>query len=265
MKRSMMIWGISGIVYLGAVIAGYSVYASKSPQPVEHAEQVHEHAHEHAHGEASRTSEVTPKVSYANGEITIELRDLNNQVPELEVSHEKWMHFILVSSELKEYYHLHPEEKNKGVYTQKIHLPDDAYKVFVDIKPKGLNYKTEPIDLLVGRGHQAHHDHTLVVDTDLKKTIHGQTVELTPSSLEANKETILHFDVKGAKPEPYLGALGHVVILDEMGENYLHVHPVADDRTEFETHFSTPGVYKLWAEFKFGEQVHVYPFVVEVR
>ncbi|WP_134700726.1 hypothetical protein [Ammoniphilus sp. YIM 78166] len=256
MKRSMMIWGISAIVYLVAVIAGYSVYASKIPTP-------EQHQHEN-HGE-STTSEVKPNVSYANGQITIELRDINNQVPELEISHEKWMHFILVSSDLKEYYHLHPAEKNHGVFTQEIHLPDDSYKVFVDIKPKGLQYRPEPIDLHVGQGHPEHHDHNLNVDTELTKTIHGQTVELTTPSFEANQKTILHFDLKEAKPEPYLGALGHVVILDEHGENYIHVHPVAEDKTEFETQFSTPGVYKLWAEFKFGEQVHVYPFVIEVR
>ncbi|MFS0593190.1 hypothetical protein AB1L05_16510 [Cytobacillus horneckiae] len=36
MKRSIIIWAISGIVYLGVVIAGYNVYASMNPKTDEH-------------------------------------------------------------------------------------------------------------------------------------------------------------------------------------------------------------------------------------
>lgn len=71
--------------------------------------------------------------------------------------------------------------------------------------------------------------------------------------------------MKDAKPEPHLGALGHVVVLDEDGEKYIHVHPVADDKTVFDTKFEKPGIYKIWAEFKFEGQVNVYPFVIEVK
>jgi hypothetical protein len=271
-----MIWTVSAIVYLGIVIAGYSMYTNMNPKTDEHANhtaadqeeentdnQNSEHGHENH--SASTASEVTPKISYANGEITIELTDKNNHAPELEVSHEKYMHFIVVSSDLKEYYHLHPEQKDEGIYRQKISLADNSYKVFVDIKPKGLQYSVKPIELHVGEAHHEHGDNDLVADTNFTKTINGQTVELTTQSFEANKEIILNFDVKDAKPEPYLGALGHVVLLDEDGETYIHVHPAADDKTVFETKFNKPGIYKLWAEFKFGEQVNVYPFVIEVK
>ncbi|MDQ0272175.1 hypothetical protein [Cytobacillus purgationiresistens] len=71
--------------------------------------------------------------------------------------------------------------------------------------------------------------------------------------------------MKDAKTEPHLGALGNVVILYEDGGKYIHVHPVADDKTVFETQFDKPDIYKLWAEFKFGEQVNAYPFVIEVK
>lgn len=42
----------------------------------------------HEDHSTNKASDVTPKVSYANGEITIELKDKNKHVPELEVSHE---------------------------------------------------------------------------------------------------------------------------------------------------------------------------------
>ncbi|MCM2581677.1 MULTISPECIES: hypothetical protein [Bacillus] len=274
MKRGILIWAVSAIVYLGLVIAGYSLYATVNPKTNEqtkHADHDQEkmdnqEGHQaHEDHSTNKASDVTPKVSYANGEITIELKDKNKHVPELEVSHEKQMHLIVVSSDLKKYYHLHPEKKNNGLYSLKHNLPDNAYKIFVDIKPKGLNYTVNPIKLNVGKIHQKHNRNDLDMDLELTKTINGQTVELISQSFEANKEITLNFNVKDAKPDPYLGALGHVVILDEDGEKYIHVHPVADDKTVFKTQFNKPSVYKIWAEFKFGERVNVYPFVIEVK
>ncbi|CAH2715900.1 hypothetical protein BACCIP111895_03084 [Neobacillus rhizosphaerae] len=272
MKKSIMIWAVSAIVYLGIVIAGYSVYASINPKSEEHnnhtateqGEESRNHQQHENHG-ANTISEVTPKVSYANGEITIELKDNNNHAPELEVSHEKYMHLIVVSSDLKEYYHLHPEQKGEGTYQVKVNLADNSYKAFVDIQPKGLQYAVRPIELQVGEAHHIHGKNNLITDKDFTKTIDGQTVELTPHSFEVNKEVTLNFDVKGEKPEEYLGALGHVVILDEAGEKFIHVHPVSNDKTVFETQFDKPGIYKLWAEFKFRGQVNAYPFVIEVK
>jgi uncharacterized membrane protein YkoI len=276
MKKSIMIWAVSAIVYLGIVIAGYSVYASINPKSeeqnndtnVEQGEESMDHQHSHqGHGNhsTSTTSEVTPKVSYANGEITIELKDKNNHAPELEVSHDKYMHLIVVSSDLKEYHHLHPEQKGEDTYQVKANLADNSYKAFVDIQPIGLQYAINPIDLQVGEAHHAHDGNDLVPDTDFTKTINGQKVELTTRSFEVNKEVALNFDVKGEKPEEYLGALGHVVVLDETGEKYIHVHPVSNDKTIFETQFEKSGIYKLWAEFKFHGQVNAYPFVIEVK
>ncbi|MCM3763047.1 hypothetical protein M3212_20170 [Alkalihalobacillus oceani] len=225
----------------------------------------HDYHNEHADHGANEISEVTPQVSYDTGVITIELKDKNNEVPELDVSHEKNMHLIIVSSDLKEYYHLHPKEKNSGAYSQEFTLSDNSYKVFVDIKPKGLNYSVEPIELNVGEAHREHYENQLVKDTNFSKTINGQTVELTTRSFEVNKEISLNFDVKGATPEPYLGALGHVIILDEAGKKFIHVHPVSNKKSVFKTQFNQPGVYKLWVEFKFGEKVNAYPYVIEVN
>lgn len=36
MKKSIMIWAASAVLYLGIVIAGYSVYASINPKADEH-------------------------------------------------------------------------------------------------------------------------------------------------------------------------------------------------------------------------------------
>src|SRR5699024_12406280 len=78
------------------------------------------------HGE----NEVEPQVSYSQGELLIELKDKDGKAPSLKTSHEKIMHLIIMSSDLNDYYHLHPEAEGDGKFVQKIDLSDGGYKVF---------------------------------------------------------------------------------------------------------------------------------------
>lgn len=175
------------------------------------------------------------------------------------------MHLVVMSADLKEYYHLHPEIKGNGKYVQQIELADGNYKVFVDINPQGLNYTVKPIDITVGKAHEDSAKNKLIADTNFTKMIDGQTVELIADSIEVNSEITFNFDVKDATPEPYLGALGHVVMTDEGGEAFIHVHPSSDKETIFITQFDQPGMYKMWAEFKLKGKVIAYPFVIQVQ
>ncbi|NCT39907.1 hypothetical protein GTW56_29710 [Bacillus sp. EB93] len=284
-QKNILTWAVSAIVYLGLVIGGYTVSASldsnndhtntheakttgKEENEVNN-EQAHnvDHTSQKSNGMDSgqSKSEVVTNVKYEEGLISIDLKDKDQNSPELEISHEKVMHLIIVSADLEDYYHLHPEEKGNGVYTLKFDLPENSYKAFLDIKPKNLAYQVSPIDLLVGKGHGEHEENSLKVDTNLTKTINEKTVELTTTELGINKDVTLSFDTKGITPEPYLGALGHVVILDEKGEKFVHVHPASEEKTVFKTSFDKPGIYKVWGEFKSDGKVNIYPFVIEVK
>jgi hypothetical protein len=285
-QKKIWTWAISAIVYLGLVIGGYSVYASmdnRDDHTEDHsASNINEKKETHtednhtdeknndknsAHSEhaASSESEIVTKVKYEDGILTIDLKDKNQNPPQLEVSHEKMMHVIIVSDDLKDYSHVHPEEKGNGIYTVKYDLPENSYKTFVDIKPKNLEYQVSPIALHVGNGHDEPEENSLKADTNLTKTINEKTVQLTTTELVLNKDVTLSFDTKGITPEPYLGALGHVVILDEKGEKFVHVHPASEEKTDFITKFDTPGIYKVWGEFKSDGKVGSYPFVIEVN
>src|SRR5690625_1951234 len=253
------VWIFTSVFCISLVILVYNVHATKELE-----EKNMDHQHHGSHG-SHEMSEVSPDVTYKNEELLIELKDKDGNVPELEVSHEKMMHLVVISSDLSAYHHLHPEDRGNGKYIQKINLPHDTYKVFVDISLKGLNYSVKPIDLTIGEPEKDLDENELVTDTDFTKTINGYTVELITEEIEINKEVTFNFDIKNGKPEPYLGALGYVVISDESGERFIHVHPHAEDETIFVTQFEEPGLYKMWAEFKFGDQVNAYPFVIKVN
>jgi hypothetical protein len=277
-------WVISAIIYLLVVVAGYSVYANltdeeeavdahqqaENHEAAEHTNGQHEATHKEDHEDhgdhAAMESEVTPKVDVTNTEVIIKLKDQQGHpVSDLEVNHEKLLHLIVVDDYLEKYVHLHPDQEKPGTFKVSHSLPKGSYKAFIDIKPKNLAYAVKPVPFTIGEEEKKHAHPQLTPDTELEKEVDGYKVTLKPSGLQAGKDITLTFNLHEKQAEPYLGAMGHVVILDESGEKYLHVHPANENKTIFETSFDQPGIYKIWAEFKQDGNVRVFPFVVEVK
>ncbi len=223
----------------------------------------HSH-HEHSHHQDDVKNEVKVNVNYDGNKLFIDVKDENNKAPELTVSHEEIFHLIIVSANLEQYYHLHPLAIGDGLFEQEIDLKEGLYKVFVDISPKYLGYQITPIDLQVNDATQSE-PANLQPESVLQKTKNNVTVDLHIDKLRVNEPATLSYEVSGGTLQPYLGALGHVIILDEKIEQFIHVHPVADDKTIFHAQFTKKGTYKVWAEFKVEEEVLVFPFVIEVK
>ncbi|MBM7663156.1 hypothetical protein JOC85_004009 [Bacillus mesophilus] len=268
-------WIFGAIGYLLVVIIGYSIYTSMTSPPNttdSHGEHAHEsakdtHGAHEGHVATNKESEVDVKIEAKDDQLKIGLTDLQGEsVEELEINHEKLLHLIIVDEHLDQYFHLHPEETEPGVYVVDHQLEEGVYKAFVDIKPKGLSYTVTPLEFTIGEASAAHHHPSLEVDTEFEKTVNGQTASLEISSLKANEDVTISFTFpEGAELQPYLGAMGHVVILNETAANYLHVHPVDNKETKFETMFPSPGIYKLWGEFQIEDEVYIFPFTVNVE
>ncbi|MEQ1904344.1 MAG: YHS domain-containing protein [Pirellulaceae bacterium] len=68
--------------------------------------------------------------------------------------------------------------------------------------------------------------------------------------------------------EPYLGAMGHLVVVSAIGKDYVHAHPLtessADGKVEFEVHFPRLGIYKLWGQFQRSGRVYTLPIVLDI-
>lgn len=222
--------------------------------------------HEH-HGISSGASEVRLNVTYDDGRVVITLRDLHNQPVELTETHEKKMHLIIVSADLENFIHVHPIENESGDYEVDVELSSGRYLAFVDIDPVGLNYTIEPNTLTVGdSSHFAEIDWEALIESDHStKEFEGKKVTFQRPQLIAGKSATLSFELNDENPLPYLGALGHVVVLDEYGKQFIHVHPTSNDQTVFEANFPSAGFYKLWAEFNFSDTgVMHFPFAVKV-
>jgi|SRR5690625_4904685 len=282
-------WVSIGILYVAVVVAGYSLVTGENPLASgqmdhdDHADEViqeeeavdhdkhdteeyrkedesmdHEHGHEH-----EVESEIKTNITYENEEFIIALEDDTGVAPELAVEHEKEMHVIVISNDLEEYYHLHPEKEEEGTFRASQALNEGTYQAFVDIVPKNKAYHAAPNPLQIGEAATA--KASLSAEDDWTKEVDGKTVTLEEVETIAGEEVPLVFDTHGEQPETHLGALGHVVIVDESVEEYIHVHPVSEDITSFNAHLTDPGMYKVWAEFKFDDQIHIYSFILEVK
>lgn len=278
-------WVFSALGYLLVVIIGYSIYSfAAAPDSTEvqsdhggHGEETSEHGghgtgdETEGHGEhgseANTDSEVVIDFEADANNIAIQLKDQQGEpLDELEVNHEKLLHLIVVDEHLEKYYHLHPDKTGDGRFEMEKALDEGSYKAFVDIKPTNAAYHVEPIGFTIGEAEASHGHSTLKPDSNFTKTVDGVETKLDVSSFKVGEDITLSFSFEDSIVlQPYLGAMGHVVILDETAENFIHVHPVSDTETKFVTNFDKPGVYKLWGEFQIDGKVYTYPFIIEVK
>ncbi|MDQ0416700.1 hypothetical protein J2Z48_000867 [Croceifilum oryzae] len=214
----------------------------------------------------------TPKSS---GEINMKIMDDSGKtVPEFKVNHEKLLHLIMVSDDLSYFNHVHPEYKGNGEFTIHTQVPKAGkYKLIADYIPKD-GAQTIQTYMFTVQGDVK--KEAIQPDQKLVKVVDGQEISLQISpEPQVNQQTMLIFQMKDSISkqgitdlQPYLGAVGHVVILSENMEEYLHVHPVDEKSTgpeaKFHTAFPKSGTYKIWGQFKRNDKVFTVPFVVKV-
>ncbi len=206
-------------------------------------------------------------------EIIANLRSTDGKVIKaFEPSHEKLAHLIIVRKGLDQFAHLHPEIDNDGNFKVNYAFPESGtYHLFLDYKAKGELPETARSELKVeGNTRDAQ---------SLKVNIPGEIavdkLRAFVSERKSGSKHILAFKINDIDNnpvndlEPYLGAMGHLVVLSGDAIQYVHAHPVppSDEKNlvEFEVHYPSSGIYKGWGQFQRKGKVHTIPVVLEVR
>ena len=253
----------------------------------DHAEPVSRDEHgahnEYGQQSASNSSSAAISFSYSTGSpkagettrIELEITDADGKpIESFDINHEKKLHLIAVSHDLSYFNHIHPEYEGAGKFAAETSFPSGgAYKLYADFIPTGQGSTTLSAQVEVEGA--AKKEVKPAPDSELVQTMNGNKATLALSSSKAGEETELSFDFTDeatGKPitdlEPYLGAVGHVVIVSADLEHYLHVHPMEEKGSgpsaRFMTTFPTAGVYKIWGQFQRDGQSFVVPFVVAV-
>jgi hypothetical protein len=189
-----------------------------------------------------------------------------------DVSHDTELHLIVVSRDLVDYVHVHPERDAQG--TWRITLPPRAagsYRVFADFTPAGGSSLTLGTDIAVSGDFDPS---TLPAPSD-SVAVDGYTVSLD-GTLVAGTASTVTLSVSDANGpiddlEPYLGALGHLVAIRSGDLAYLHVHPAEESTApggpdvDFTVEVPTPGTYRLFLDFSHGGEVRTAPFTAEAQ
>lgn len=175
-------------------------------------------------------------------------------VSEFATVHEKLMHLIIVSSDLSWFNHIHPEYKGNGVFEVTTALPSEgSYKLYADYTPKGGSQEVAQHEFATGGGAPVPTSILPVHDTvgaggwivknvgsapegfpEKKSGSYQVALMPMPRRIVAGEDVMLHFQVRdgAGKPldaiEPYLGALGHCVLISSDTKIYLHTHPMAE-------------------------------------
>jgi hypothetical protein len=186
--------------------------------------------------------------------------------------HSAPFHLIIVREGLGEFDHVHPEIDEDGMLSVEYRFPTGGqYILFGDFKPESGPPTIARAKIEVAGKQPA--ETPLVVNTPgevIANGIHAQvTIDATSSGQEQSIGLLLTDDTGKAVTdlEPYMGAMGHLVIISADGESFIHAHPsgisAIPGEVRFEAHITNHGRFKAWAQFQRNGQVQIVPFVFE--
>ncbi len=218
---------------------------------------------------------VKPERPMAERQAVIQIKvtdTAGNAVTSFTIVHEKQLHLIAISRDLSIFQHLHPSYKGDGIFTVQANFPKGGeYRLFADFTPEGGTQQLAIFKLSVEGDGEAQTVHT---DKNLVKAVQDLqfSLEIPNSQLKEHISMIFTVKDQAGKPihtlEPYLGSVGHVVIVSQDLTQFLHAHPVDESVTgpsvEYMTSFPIAGVYKIWGQFKKNGQVYTVPFTIQV-
>jgi len=248
-----------------------------APQPPAQTADHSAHEHNHAHPESTEAKVVLENLS---GElpagqstpVTFHLEQDGRRVGKLEPTHEKLMHLILVRDALDQFQHLHPEVSDDGQAKIDLTVPEPGlYHVFVDYQPAGGQPGTARTMVTVTG--DARPAAELQTNAPGKVTVDELSADIAIAA-DGKSQTIT-FRLKDRQTgdpvkdlEPYLGAMGHLVVIQAATKAYIHAHPEhvtgATSEVAFEVYSPAAGQYAGWAQFQRGGAIVTVPFVFEV-
>lgn len=159
-------------------------------------------------------------------------------VKDLTIVHEKFMHLLVVSKDLSEFDHQHPERQTDGSFKLNYKFANGGtYLLYADFTPQGKHQVVDRFTVPVGGEEKK--PVALTEDKEMSKTVDGLSVMIMPDKpLKAGEELMLNFFVKDAQTnqpvtdlQNYLGALAHFVVISEDTTKFLHVHPMEGGET----------------------------------
>jgi hypothetical protein len=217
-----------------------------------------------------------PVARVGRARIDFTIRDLRAGTPlrSYEVEQAKKLHLIAVGADAHGFQHVHPRLLPDGRW-----LADDLrfdragpWRLIADFVPAGGERTVLATNLLVTGG--AFRARPFVESRRIgaeawRSSAGAYAVSVQATHFAAGGEGVLRFTVERAgKPvrdlQPYLGALGHCVLLRTGDLSYVHVHPEETDGSgptiSFETAYPAGAPLAMFLQFRHEGKVHTAEF-----
>lgn len=227
-------------------------------------------------------------MSIQNSNINFQIFNATNgeQVKDFAVNQEKVMHLIIVSDDLTYFDHVHPDLKD-GIFSINYKLPKGGtYRLYIDFQPKGMSEQV--FAFKVGSSKEKPQILKSFDMASIQNNIKATLIlpkNLNSKDLSTGKELVV-FQFSDAKTGEdiknigtYLGAFGHLIMINTDTYQYVHVHPnltytpIDGEETGPKVSFSPlgiygniePGIYKLFGQFKINGKLQTFTFFVKVN
>ena len=208
-----------------------------------------------------------------------------NTLKDFAVTHTKQMHVIVVRKDLAYFQHVHPDfDQATGVFsfTDLTFPADGPYRIFADFAAGNAQMDAMGMPLTVtlsediSVGESTKYTPQPIGTEEKTKTFEGISMTVaTHGTPKSGSENMLMFSLSQngkliTDLQPYLGALGHAVILREGNLDFIHAHPMEDvnapqnGMVDFMVDFPETGIYKVFTQFQRGGKVITTDFVLTV-
>ncbi len=205
--------------------------------------------------------------SASNSGLTFIIKNTESDKPvsNLEIVHDKIMHVILVKTDLKYFDHIHPNQKEPGVFyvPYSFYAPGD-YRIWVDFTVEGMQHIVDFDATVYGASQMMQADGLsgLKVDINVPATIQiGEPIKIDFIVRDTNN---IPLSIK----EKFLAANAHLIVIDESLDKFDHVHDEkidGDNILSFEYKFQKAGPHKLWIQFSVNSITRTGEFDVTVN
>lgn len=195
-------------------------------------------------------------------ELRFRVRDRETRgaaVGNFEIVHERPMHLIAVRRDLAHFAHEHPSQTGDEFRLTVTFPAAGEYHLFADLAPKGAGSQILMTRLTVSGAKTP----------EIARINPGVTLQTAlPLPSRQSAEVVFRFDDPHGL-EPYLGAAGHLILIHEDAETFVHSHPTHDAVTDGELRFLSrlpkPGAYRGWLQFQRSGVVVTHDLQVRAR
>lgn len=200
-------------------------------------------------------------------------------VTEFEVAHERKMHLTIVRKDLGVYAQEQPVLQRDGVFVLKNFrfLSSGEFRIFADVIPRDAGRQfLDGVITVTGKDKPASAPLRITNEQRSDGILVNPVGSLTISAGKTVPVTFELRDQQAGGPvldlQPYLGAMGHLVMVHQDGTTFVHAYPDERDTRAGKTGMLTflvrppkPGLYRGWFDFQHSGKLTRVDFVFTVK